>query len=328
MIYKSYLVEENLAILKNNLVLIYGENGGLINELKEKILKNEKENFILRFTQDEIINNQNSFLNEINNKSLFAENKIFFINGVTDRIIKIIETYRPDIEKNKIYFFASLLDKKSKIRNYFEKDKKTDVIPCYRDDEIGSKKKLLKELKNYTGINTFIINKIIDNCSYDRSKLNNELEKIKSYFLKKEIVSEDLEKLLNLKEDEEFNIISNSALNGKIKETNKLLSSTIIETEKLILYLSLINNRLTKLKNVVGDISNLSRNIDKIKPPIFWKDKPNFINQAKKWNIIKINQALVKTFDIELKIKSNSSLNKNIIIKKLLIDICILANAA
>ncbi len=328
MIYKSYLVEENLAILKNNLVLIYGENGGLINELKEKILKNEKENFILRFTQDEIINNQNSFLNEINNKSLFAENKIFFINGVTDRIIKIIETNRPDIEKNKIYFFASLLDKKSKIRNYFEKDKKTDVIPCYRDDEIGSKKKLLKELKNYTGINAFIINRIIDNCSYDRSKLNNELEKIKSYFLKKEIVSEDLEKLLNLKEDEEFNIISNSALNGKVKETNKLLSSTIIETEKLILYLSLINNRLTKLKSVVGDISNLSRNIDKIKPPIFWKDKPNFINQAKKWNIIKINQALVKTFDIELKIKSNSSLNKNIIIKKLLIDICILANAA
>ncbi len=64
-----------------------------------------------------------------------------------------------------------------------------------------------------------------------------------------------------------------------------------------------------------------------MKPPIFWKDKPNFTNQAKKWDKNKIKKMLNTTFDLEKKIKSNTLIEKNILIKKLLVDICLLANA-
>ena len=74
--------------------------------------------------------------------------------------------------------------------------------------------------------------------------------------------------------------------------------------------------------------NNLKLDIDKIKPPLFWKDKPIFLEQIKKWNIKKINIALNNTYKLEILLKSNNLVDKNILIKKAIIDICNLANAA
>ena len=70
----------------------------------------------------------------------------------------------------------------------------------------------------------------------------------------------------------------------------------------------------------------IDNRINSLKPPIFWKDKPNFIAQVKKWDK-KINNALEKTYILEKEIKSNSLINKNVLVKKLIIDICQIANA-
>ena len=64
-----------------------------------------------------------------------------------------------------------------------------------------------------------------------------------------------------------------------------------------------------------------------MKPPIFWKDKPIFLEQAKLWNNKKVKHALNKSYEIELKIKSETNINKNTLIKKLLLDICMIANS-
>ena len=42
MIFKSYLVEENIEVLKNNFTLFYGENLGLQDDIKKNIIKLEK----------------------------------------------------------------------------------------------------------------------------------------------------------------------------------------------------------------------------------------------------------------------------------------------
>ena len=79
---------------------------------------------------------------------------------------------------------------------------------------------------------------------------------------------------------------------------------------------------------VVKNKKNLEQAINEIRPPIFWKDKSTFLLQAKLWNVDKLNEAMNKTFDAEIKLKTNSNINKNIILKKLIIDICDLATAA
>ena len=91
--------------------------------------------------------------------------------------------------------------------------------------------------------------------------------------------------------------------------------------------MSSINQRLLKLREVTDTKDNIEKALSQLRPPIFWKDKPTFVAQAKLWDLQKLEKALIKTFESEVKIKSNSSIEKKVIIKKLLIDICNLANA-
>ena len=329
MIYKSYLVEDNIKILKNNLVLFYGENLGLLKDFKNKIINENSNNTIIKLSQEDIIKNDNILFNQISNKSLFDKNKIIFINEVTDKIIKIIEELHSEIKSDKVYLFAGILEKRSKLRTYFEKSKDCDLVACYKDNEISIRKIITNNLKSYKNLSPLIINLLIDNSGNDRIKLNNEISKIKSFFSNGIIDPEKIENLLNEKMDEDFDLIKDAALKGNKDLTNKLLASIVLELEKVSLYLSKINIRLHNLKDVLklSKNQNFEESISKIKPPIFWKDKANIIEQAKVWNLNKIINALNKTYKLELSMKSRNDLNRSILFKKLIIDICMLANA-
>ena len=170
---------------------------------------------------------------------------------------------------------------------------------------------------------------ILDSCSLDRIKLNNEIGKIKTFFIDKKISIKSLETLLNIKTDDNFDKMKDAALLGNKETINKLLSETLLEAEMNIYYLNKINQRLMRL-NYFHDISkknDFSNAINMMRPPIFWKDKPTFLAQAKVLNKEKISKILNETLNLELKIKSLSLTNKNVLVKNLLINICNLVTA-
>jgi DNA polymerase III delta subunit len=103
----------------------------------------------------------------------------------------------------------------------------------------------------------------------------------------------------------------------------------MMNDEKNILYLNIINQRLNRLIEVfeLTKTTNLENAVTMVKPPIFWKDKTTFLIQVKKWNSNKIRNILNKTYKIELEIKSNPIINKNLLLKKLIVDICVMANS-
>ena len=326
--FKSYLVENNIDVLDKNLNLFYGENLGLINEFKDKIKKINAKNKVLIFDQDEILKNQNLLMTEITNFSLFEENKIFFINQVNDKFMAIVEEIIPLMKEQKIYLFSDLLDKKSKLRNYFEKSNKCTIVACYEDNEITLKNIINNKLTGFDGLSAQNINLIIENVQMNRLKLNNELEKIKIFFKDRKIKTDQLEILLNVSTNDNFNLLKDVALIGNKIKTNKLLSDTVIETEKIIFYINIITQRLTKIREIINiDETGIEKKIDKIKPPIFWKDKSNYIIQSKIWTAEKIKRILSKTYELELSIKSNSLIDKRVLMRKLMIDICDLANS-
>ena len=147
MLYKSYLIEQNISNLDKNLFLFYGENIGLKNDFKKIIKFINRKSEILIFTQEEILKNFNLIYNEINNISLFDKNKLFIIEQTDDKILEMLKELEPNIDKHKIYLFSGILDKKSKMRNYFEKSKNCGAVACYADNEIGLKKIILNKLK-------------------------------------------------------------------------------------------------------------------------------------------------------------------------------------
>ncbi len=328
MIYKSYLLENNINLDKNAF-LFFGENLGLINDFKKKIRIQKKGKAIINFSEDDLIKNTNKLFNEITNVSLFDKEKIIFIDQATDKVLGIVEEVLPSLENQKIFLFANTLDKRSKIRSFFEKSNLCVSVACYQDNEMSLKKIIIEQLKDYEGLSTENINLILSNVALDRVKLNNELEKIKTLFKNKIINNEELQILLNINTNDDFNLLKDQALLGNKVKTNKLLGETNIESEKIVFYLSMINQRLRRLSEINTEAhSNLEKEISKLKPPIFWKDKPNFMLQAKKWSLSKIKKIQEKTFNLEIIIKSNSLIDKNLLIKKLILDICLLANAS
>ena len=231
---KSYLVEQNIKILKTNITLFYGENLGLKNELKEMIkIENPNDEF-LHFDQNELLKNSNIIINELSNFSLFQRNKIIYINNASDKILEIVQEIYENFSDNKVFIFAGALEKKSKIRNFFEKTNSLSIVACYPDNEITIKNIIQRKLKSFNGLTPANLNTIVENSNLDRIKLNNELEKIKLFFSSKQITEQELQLILDPNFQDNFNLLKDAALLGKKEETNKLLSSTVFEPENLL----------------------------------------------------------------------------------------------
>ena len=179
------------------------------------------------------------------------------------------------------------------------------IVPCYSDNEISLRKIILNSLRDFSGLSQQNINLILDNCMLDRVRLKNELDKIKMFFENKKINSEMLIKLLDIKVNANFNLLRDEAFRGNKRKTNQLLSDTVIDNDRIMFYLSVINQRLIKLSEVaiLSKNTSLENAINSVKPPIFWKDKPIFIEHMNKWNLEKIRRTLKNNY--ELKLKSN-----------------------
>ncbi len=328
MIFKNYEIEQKISILKNKILLFYGENSGFKDDIKKEIKLSNSKSVIKNYSQEEILKNQDSFYEDLFNISLFGEKKIYFIEKSDDKILNLIENISEKLDDQKIFLYAEILDKKSKLRNYFEKSKLFAAIPCYPDNELSLKKIIIKRLKNIKGLNNDAIKIIINNSNLNRSKLNNELNKIETCFHQKDLKNDELIELLNINENDSFNILRDAALTGQSSSTNKLLNETIIDEDKSFFYLNSVNQRLRKINEILSiKGQSLEQAINALKPPIFWKDKPIMMLQSKKWDQEKIKKIFQETYKVEIKLKSNNNIAKKVLLKKLMVDICNLASS-
>ena len=280
MLFKSYLIEKNYSqIEKTKSILFYGENNGLKNFFKKFIRTNNKKSKVISFLQDEVIGNTTLLFNELENLSLFEERKIIFIENANDKLLKIIEKYLEGELNFQLIIFSEALEKKSKLRSFYEKSKKYASVPCYPDNLISIQNIIQNELKNFQGLSSINLNIILEACGNDRIKVYNEIDKIISFFDDKKITTENLSKLLNSPSIDDFNSLKDEVIKGNKHQTNKLIDITLVDQDKGIYYLSLINQRFYKLIDIlkIHKRGNIDDAINNIKPPIFWKDKQNII---------------------------------------------------
>ena len=326
MILKSYIVEQQPKLLNGyKSVLLYGENEGIKNDIKSKLKEFNKGSEIIIFFESEILKNNNILYKNIINESLFNETKIIFIHSASDKIFNEISESLVKVNNNvKIYIFSDSLDKKSKLRVLFEKEKNLAVFACYVDNERTLINYINKELIGYKGVTGELLNIIIGNSGSNRKIIQNEIVKIKNFFLEKKINKNDLIEILNVKSDTRFEEIRDNALIGKKDKINKLLSATDLQNEDSLFYLNNINYRILNLieiqKNskILNDYENALENF---KPQIFWKDKPMYVLQLKKWSLEKLNRIAQKICRTEILMKKNSDINNEIVIKELVISL-------
>ena len=332
MIIKSYEVQKNKSnFSKYNFFLIYGENQGLKKDTR-KLIKSaieEKDNKaeILSIYEDEIIKNEENFYNFIYSGSLFNDKKIITIHEATDKIIKTIsDIYEKHTENVFLIIFSEALEKKSKLRNFFEKNKKTVCIPCYLDNERDLRIIAQSEFKkNNIMVSQEIINLLIEKSNSDRNNLRNEIDKIRSYALnKKKLELDDVKALINFSGDYKSNNFINECLCGNIKQYKKILSELYADTVNQILLLRILSSktqRLVKIKAEENKSSNMDSLINATKPSIFWQEKPLVKKQLSIWNLNDLKKIIIEINNTELLCKKNPKISK-IIFFNFFSDIC------
>ncbi len=333
MILKSFMVENNIALLeKCRHVLMYGENDGIKEDIKNIIKEKNKNSEMIVLFQEEILENKNILSEQINNSSLFNSKRIIFLHEVTDKsFVQIKECLENKKEDIKVYIFSPILEKKSKIRNHFEKDAELGVIPCYQDNERTLANYINLKLKGYKGLSPQIVSFIISNSSLDRKIINNEIIKIKSFFTEKIISIKQLEELLNIKFNRDFNEIRDASLLGEKKKVNRLLGQIQFRPEDFMFYLNNITNRVDKLleiQNINKETKDYEIALDVLKTKVFWKDKPVYIKQLRKWSSKNLEIVLNKIGRVELLMKKNSQIRNDVLLKNLLINLCNRASSA
>ena len=318
MIIKSYELKK-LDINKNKYVLFYGANEGIKTEEIKKIISLNKNISIKSYDEKEILDNFENFYNNIFSKSLFEDKKVIIIKRATDKIVKIIEEIiEKDITDISLIFNSDNLEKKSKLRSLFEKNKKLVCVPFYTDTtDILSRMayNFFKEKK--ISISQANINLIVNKCNGDRGVLKNELLKIEFFCQnKKEISSDNLLKLVNLVENHSVSELIDNCLAKNEKKTINLLNENNFSSEDCIIITKTFLNkskRILKLSKEYQINKDLNKTIASARPPIFWKDKEIVKQQINKWAPNEINELIFDLNKIELQIKKNYTNSINII---------------
>jgi len=308
----KYFELNKINFNKINFLLFHGKNEGYKQEEIKKI-KEKLKIKITNYDEKQILENTDDFFGKSLNKSFFDEKEIILINRCSDKIIKVVENLvEKDVTDMTFIFNSEMLDKKSKLRNLFEKSKSQLVSVAFYPDtnEILSKiaQKIFKEKK--ISLSNEYINFITDKCAGDRKNLFNEIEKIQSYLKdKKNITNDEIFKLVNLSENHSINDLINNCLAKKQKKLFNILNDNIFSYEDCIIIIRTLLKKAKMLLNLINQF-NLNNDIDKTinnaKPPIFWKEKNIIRDQINLWSSEKIKNLIVEINNIEIQIKKNS----------------------
>jgi|TARA_B100000959_G_C14954577_1_gene613136 DNA polymerase-3 subunit delta len=318
MIQKAFEINK-INLNKYNFFLFYGENEGYKNEIIKNKFEKLYPNKIYRYDEKEVLEKKDEFFNSILTRSFFENDKLIIISRATDKIRDIIEDiFLKNIDDIKIILSANILEKKSKLRNYFEKNKDTICVAFYADTYqtlSGIAINFFKEKK--ISLSQEIINLITERCKGNRENLNNELKKIENYAKSEKIITiEDVLKLSNLAENYNASELTDNCLAKNIKKTANILNENNYSNDDCILIVRTLltkAKRILKLQEELKKNNNLEQVITNFKPPIFWKDKEIVKNQINHWPLEKINNMIENINEIELSIKKNSNSSINIL---------------
>ena len=318
MILKSFELSK-LKTANYKYYLLYGDNEGLKDEAIKNIFEKNYLDKIHRYEEKEILDNIVNFFNSIFTKSFFDSEKLIIVNRASDKIVPIIEEL---IEKNPedIQFILNSknLEKKSNLRKLFEKEKSIICIPFYEDNNQTLNSIISQFFRNKKiPISQQLINILIERSRGDRKNLNNELEKIENFASnKKNITHHEIIKLTNLADNYSASELIDHSLAKNTRKTVTILNENNYSDEDNIIVIRTLLaklKRLLKICELVDEKNNIDQAISSFKPPIFWKDKPLVTQQIKSWKKEELRNLIYESNKIELLIKKNSSIAKNIL---------------
>ena len=311
-----------INIKQNKILLFYGKNDGLKHHTKLELIKKRKN--VSNYDQSDILNNNEILFENLYSQGLFDNERTIIIKRTNDKILKVIEKIEPKkLDDTLIIVDADNLEKKSKLRTYFEKHKNFICIAFYEENE----QTLVKVAQNFLRQKNIIlssssINLVVNKCNGDRGNLLKELEKIENYSKNKKIIKEeDISKLTNLIEDHDISKLIDHCLVKNTKKTIKILNENNFQNEDCLLIIRIFLNKAKRILNLSNEYEknkDINKVISSARPPIFWKDKEITIQQIYKWNPKDMKMLIYKLSELELIVKKNINNSINLTVNFIL----------
>ena len=312
MIIKSFEIEK-LKLSNSNIHLIYGNNEGI----KEDIINNnylkDFNGDLLKYDEQDLLNDKDKFISSLLTKSLFKDEKIIIVSRASEKLHSlIVDILDRGISEFKIILKSKNLDKKSKLRSLFEKEKILVCTPVYEDDARSLNYIIQNFLKeNKLNLSQEVKNILIERSGGDRINLKNELSKLKYLSISKKIINiEDTLKLSNLAENYSVFELGDNYLAKNSKKVSKILNENNYSSEDCILIIRTIlskSKRLLKIRNEIDNNASIDQVISSFKPPIFWKEKDIVKKQAQSWSTNEVKKIISRVNELEVLVKKNTT---------------------
>ncbi len=312
MIIKSFELAK-LNSYNFNLHLLYGNNEGIKEDIIKDIYLKNFNGELLKYDEQEVLANKDEFISSLLTKSLFQDSKLIIISRSSDKLTNLLsEILEKEIINSKIIVKCSNLEKKSKLRNLFEKEKNLVCTPVYEDDNRSLNFVISNFLKDHKfNLSQEIKNILIERSNGDRIYLKNELSKLKNLSISKNKINiDDVLKLSNLAENYSVFELSDNYLAKNSKKVSNILNENNYSPEDCILIIRTILNkskRLLKIRSEIDNNSNIDQVISSFKPPIFWKEKDIVKKQAQAWSTNEVKDIIFKINDLETLVKKNTA---------------------
>jgi len=305
------IVLKNKDFFKEKIILLYGENQDLINDLNQQIVSKfiQEKKISKSFFEEDIIKNPENIINYYLNGSLFDDNKnISIIKNCSDKILEVINKIKNNINNNVIILNSEILLKNSKLRQFGEYDKLAICIPCYQETKFDIKKFLTQQIQiNNIQLSDTQSEVIMNSSSLKRSKIKEVMEKLNLYKNSGKITDQIIEEIctdVDLKKNDE---IIDILLSKNEKNINEFISNMSNYEKNFIEIIIILRSFIIKILDIQKNNKNLSidERIERYKPPIFWKDKDRIKNILKIWSANNLEKFLSNLNIIETEFKRN-----------------------
>ena len=323
MLVKSFLLESDINIInKYKSILIYGENEGLKKNILQKIKRlNDIE--IIDLTNEEI-DKSDMFRTQSTNLSLFNKKRIILVTNPKESFLDHVKDFLNNNNDIKLVIISELLSKKSNIRNFYETEKNIIIVPCYNDTQVTLSNIIRKELSHLNGLTPSMINQILEKTGNERIKVDEEINKIKLYFLDKKVTEDELEKLLNYNLEINFNELVSDILLKNIAKINSKFDKLDISREEVFLFFGILINQLDKIKFILlnAQQKQITQSVlTKLNIKIFWKEQITFLAICNKLNLSTVEKMQTICFTNEILLKKNYDIDYLPIFKKTILDL-------
>lgn len=298
-------------------VLIYGRDDGLVREYASKIGKQIVEDLsdpfnVARPTPEQAKASPSILLDEVSAMSMMGGRRLVRLENAGNDVKEAVSlVLGSDMGDGLLVITAGDLAKTSALVKMVDKDKKALSIVCYAD-EMRDIMGLIREVFEDAGLTATqdAINYLAANLGSDRMVSRGELNKLVLYMgeSREQITLADVQACVGDTAALMLNHIAEATTGGNLKQLETVLERAFTARESPVAILRIVSNRLMKMHMARGmmdwDGIGSRAAVDKMRPPVFFKEKDAFSNQLDRWPLRRITMALDIVADAEAECKT------------------------